>query len=60
MNVTLMMDALTLANRVFQYYVESDVCLKDAVHEEMYVPLKQLVCLLQQASNRTGMVFCGA
>lgn len=57
MNSTVM-DALDLANRAFQFYLVSDVCIKDLTYDEMYVPLKQLVCLLQQASNVTGDVIC--
>ena len=57
MNST-MMDALALANRAFQFYLASDVCIKDLTYDEMYLPLKQLVCLLQQASNATGDVIC--
>tara|TARA_B100001059_G_C17643856_1_gene480809 strand:+ start:323 stop:502 length:180 start_codon:yes stop_codon:yes gene_type:complete len=52
--------ALELANRAFQFYLVSDVCVKDLAYEDMYVPLRELVCLLQHASNVTrGNVVCG-
>ena len=57
MNSSILTEALTLANRALQFYV-SDVCIKDLTYDEMYLPLKQLVCLLQQTSNTTGYVIC--
>lgn len=44
-NQTLHM-AFQLANAAFQYYIQSDVCVKDLSYNEMYVNLKQLVNLL--------------
>ena len=49
---------LALANRAFQFYLGSDACIKDLAYDDMYLPLHQLVCLLQQASNTTGDVDC--
>lgn len=46
----------TLANRALQFYLVSDVCIKDLTYEEMYLPLKELVCLLQQ--NITKNMVC--
>ena len=58
MNYTILTEAITLANRALQFYLLSDVCIKDLTYDEMYLPLKQLVCLLQQQSNATGNVIC--
>ena len=57
-NMDSVKEALALANRAFQFYIVSDVCIKDLTYDEMYLPLKQLVCLLQHASNITGDVVC--
>ena len=51
-------NALVLAHRAFQFYLVSDVCIKDLAYDELYVPLKQLVCLLQEAHNSTPFVIC--
>jgi len=52
--------ALELANRAFQFYIVSDVCLKDLAYDDMHVPLRELVCMLQRAANMTrGDVSCG-
>ena len=56
MNYTILTEAITLTNRALQFYRLSDVCIKDLTYDEMYLPLKQLVCLLQQQSNATGNV----
>jgi hypothetical protein len=50
MNATLL-TALALANRALQFYLISDVCVKDLTYDEMYVPLRQLVRLLQNATD---------
>lgn len=54
MDSALLSEALDLANRAFQFYLVSDVCIKDVAYDELHVPLKALVCLLQRASNVTG------
>jgi hypothetical protein len=43
-------DAFVLANRAFQFYLVSDVCIKDLTYDEMYVSLKELVKLLGNAT----------
>ena len=51
-------EALALANRALQFYLVSDVCVKDLTYDEIYIPLKQLVCLLQHAGNVSGGMIC--
>lgn len=53
MNSTVV-EALALANRALQFYLVSDVCIKDLTYDEMYLPLKELVCVLEHALNTTG------
>lgn len=43
--------ALLLAQRALQFYLLSDVCVKDLAYEEMYVPLKELVRLLEHTTT---------
>ena len=54
MNSTLI-SALELANRAFQFYLVSDICIKDLAHDELYTPLKELVYLLQSVTNNTTL-----
>ena len=58
LNATLQ-HALNLANQAFQFYLISDICIKDLAYDDIYTPLKDLVCLLQHATqNYTQMVDC--
>jgi len=45
------LQALNLANSALQFYLISDICVKDLSYKELYSNLKQLVCLLQNATN---------
>ena len=42
--------ALELARTAFQFYMISDVCIKDLSYDELRVPLNTLVSLLQNAT----------
>jgi len=58
MNATLV-SALALASRALHFYLVSDVCIKDLTYEEMHIPLRELVCLLQNATSvADGQLVC--
>jgi hypothetical protein len=47
LNATLVEYAFELANRAYQFYLVSDVCIKDLTYDELHSPLKELVELLR-------------
>ena len=49
---------LFLANQALQYYIKSDICMKDIAYDEFYAPLRDCVCILQQMTNGTQIIDC--
>ena len=48
------LNVLDLLNKAFQFYIKSDICIKDLSYDDLYTPLKESICLLQEAMNITG------
>lgn len=51
MTTTMLDTAIQLANAAFQYYIKSDVCIKDLAYDDLYLNLKQLVQILGNMSH---------
>lgn len=43
--------SLVLCKQALAYYLQSDVCIKDVAHSELYVPLQSAVALLESATS---------
>ena len=44
-----------LISTAFQFYLISDVCIKDLTYSDMYIPLKEAMSVLSQLTNVTSV-----
>lgn len=44
-----------LISTAFQFYLISDVCIKDLAYDDMYTPLKEAVSVLSHFTNVTSI-----